>query len=154
VRNAEVSAKGQLPFCQDTGTAIVVGKKGQAGLDWRRATRKPFRLGVYQTYTEEKSALFADDSLSMYEEKNSGQISRRRLISMPSAVRNTSFCSSAKGGGSATRRNLFQENQGVVDSAKSWKRFLIEKMKTLGTAACPPYHIAFRHRRDSAEDES
>ena len=149
LRNAEISARGVLPFCQDTGTAIVVAKKGQqvwtGGGDEAALSR-----GIYETYTEENLRYSQTIPLDMYNEINSGcnlpaQID---LYAMDGAEYKFLFV--AKGGGSANKTYLFQETKALLNP-KNLEAYLIDKMKVLGTAACPPYHLAFVIGGTSAE---
>lgn len=149
LRNAEIAARGVLPFCQDTGTAIISGKKGQqvwTGGNDEDALSK----GVYQTYTEENLRYSQTIALSMYDEKNSGCNLPAQIDLYATNGSEYKFLFIAKGGGSANKTYLFQETKALLNP-KSLETFLIEKMKTLGTAACPPYHIAFVIGGTSAE---
>ena len=149
LRNSEVSAKGQLPTCQDTGTAIIMGKKGQQvwtdGCD-----EEALSLGVYKTYTEENLRYSQNVALDMYKEINTG-CNLPAQIDLYSVQGNEyKFLCIAKGGGSADKTYLYHETK-VLLNPTSLVKFLVEKMKTLGTAACPPYHIAFVIGGTSAE---
>lgn len=149
LRNSEVSAKGQLPTCQDTGTAIIMGKKGQQvwtdGCD-----EEALSLGVYKTYTEENLRYSQNVALDMYKEINTG-CNLPAQIDLYSVQGNEyKFLCIAKGGGSANKTYLYQETKALLNPT-SLIKFLVEKMKTLGTAACPPYHIAFVIGGTSAE---
>ena len=149
LRNAEVACKGQLPFCQDTGTAIIVGKKGQQV--WTGGgDEEALSLGVYKTYTEENLRYSQNAPLDMYKEVNTdcnlpAQIDLYAVDGME-----YKFLFVAKGGGSANKTYLFQETKALLNP-DTLVKFLVEKMKTLGTAACPPYHIAFVIGGTSAE---
>ncbi|WP_321479226.1 fumarate hydratase [uncultured Bacteroides sp.] len=149
LRNAEVSAKGKLPFCQDTGTAIVVGKKGQQvwtdGCDEEALSK-----GVYKTYTEENLRYSQNVPLDMYNEKNTGCNLPAQIDLYAVQGPEYKFLCISKGGGSANKTYLFQETKALLTPEKLVP-FLVEKMKTLGTAACPPYHIAFVIGGTSAE---
>ena len=149
LRNAEVAAKGVLPFCQDTGTATIVGKKGNlvftTGND-----EEALSLGVYKTYTEENLRYSQTVALSMYEEKNTGTNLPAQIDLYASHGSEYKFLCVTKGGGSGNKTYLFQETKALLNP-KSLESFLVEKMKTLGTAACPPYHIAFVIGGTSAE---
>ncbi|HEX2934469.1 MAG TPA: fumarate hydratase, partial [Bacteroidales bacterium] len=149
LRNAEVAAKGALPFCQDTGTAIVMGKKGQQvftdGNDEEALSK-----GVYKTYTEENLRYSQTIPLDMYTEKNSGCNLPAQIDLYAIQGNEYKFLFIAKGGGSANKTYLYQETKALLNP-KSLEKFLIEKMKSLGTAACPPYHIAFVIGGTSAE---
>jgi len=144
-----VAARGVLPFCQDTGTATIVGKKGQqiwtGGGDEEALSR-----GVYKTYTEENLRYSQTVALDMYAEKNSGTNLPAQIDLYATAGAEYKFMFVAKGGGSANKTYLFQETKALLNP-KSLEAFLIEKMKSLGTAACPPYHLAFVIGGTSAE---
>lgn len=149
LRNAEISAKGVLPFCQDTGTAIVVAKKGQQV--WTGGgDEESLSLGVYQTYTEENLRYSQTIPLSMYAEKNSGNNLPAQIDISAIDGMEYKFLCVAKGGGSANKTYLFQETKALLNP-KTLVGYLAEKMKTLGTAACPPYHLAFVIGGTSAE---
>jgi fumarate hydratase class I len=141
LRNAEISAKGILPFCQDTGTATIVAKKGQqvwTGGGDEAALSK----GVYLTYTEENLRYSQNVPLDMYAEKNTGTNLPAQIDIQAVDGNEYKFLCIAKGGGSSNKTFLFQETKALLNPA-SLEKFMIEKMKYLGTAACPPYHIAF-----------
>ncbi|HEX9778969.1 MAG TPA: fumarate hydratase [Geopsychrobacteraceae bacterium] len=141
LRNAEISAQFELPLCQDTGTATVVAKKGQQV--WTGSKDEQFiSRGIYNTYTEENLRYSQTVALDMYQEKNTG-------TNLPAQIDITAtdgdaykFLFMAKGGGSANKTMLYQETKALLTPEKL-EQFMIAKMKTLGTAACPPYHIAF-----------
>lgn len=149
LRNAEISAKGVLPFCQDTGTAIVMGKKGQQvwtdGIDEEALSK-----GVYKTYTEENLRYSQTIALDMYNEKNSGCNLPAQIDLYATHGNEYKFLFIAKGGGSANKTYLYQETKALLNP-KTLEAFLIDKMRNLGTAACPPYHIAFVIGGTSAE---
>lgn len=149
LRNAEVAAKGKLPFCQDTGTAIVMGKKGQqvftSGCD-----EESLSLGVYKTYTEENLRYSQNAPLNMYDEVNTGCNLPAQIDLYATKGMEYKFLFIAKGGGSANKTYLYQETKALINPT-SLVPYLVEKMKTLGTAACPPYHIAFVIGGTSAE---
>jgi len=141
LRNAEVSAKGILPFCQDTGTATVFAKKGQQV--WTDGEdEEALSYGIYQTYTEDNLRYSQNVPLDMYKEKNTGCNLPAQIDLMASHGAEYKFLFIAKGGGSQNKTYLFQETKALLNPT-TLENFLIEKMKTLGTAACPPYHIAF-----------
>ncbi len=149
LQNAVVSAEGQLPFCQDTGTATVVAKRGQnvfTGDDDAEALSK----GIFQTYTEENLRYSQTVPLTMYEEKNSGCNLPAQIDIYATAGEAYKFLFVAKGGGSGNKTYLFQQTKALLNP-DSLVTFLVEKMKTLGTAACPPYHLAFVVGGTSAE---
>ena len=149
LRNAEISAKGVLPFCQDTGTAIINAKKGQQV--WTGGgDEEALSLGVYQTYTEENLRYSQTIPLSMYAEKNSGNNLPAQIDISAIDGMEYKFLCIAKGGGSANKTYLFQETKALLNP-KTLVGWLAEKMKTLGTAACPPYHLAFVIGGTSAE---
>ncbi len=149
LKNAEVSVKGQLPFCQDTGTATIYAKKGQQvwteGNDY-----KSLSLGIYKTYTEDYLRYSQVIPLSMYKEKNSGTNLPAQIDILASDGDEYKFLFVAKGGGSANKTTLFQETKALLNPEKL-EKYLVEKLKTLGTAACPPYHVAFVIGGTSAE---
>lgn len=141
LRNAEVSAKGILPFCQDTGTATVFAKKGNQV--WTNGDdEEALSLGIYKTYTEENLRYSQTIPLDMYTEKNSGTNLPAQIDIMAGHGAEYKFLFIAKGGGSQNKTYLFQETKALLNP-DSLEKFLTEKMKSLGTAACPPYHIAF-----------
>ena len=149
LRNAEVSAKGQLPLCQDTGTAIIHGEKGQqvwTGYSDEEALSK----GVFKTYTEENLRYSQNAPLTMYDEVNTKCNLPAQIDIEATEGMEYRFLCVTKGGGSANKTYLYQETKAVLNP-KTLVPFLVEKMKTLGTAACPPYHIAFVIGGTSAE---
>ncbi|MGA2152526.1 MAG: fumarate hydratase, partial [Geobacteraceae bacterium] len=149
LRNAEVSALFELPVCQDTGTATIMGKKGEQV--WTGVNDEVYlSRGVYKTYTEENLRYSQSVPLDMYREINSGTNlpAQIDLYAIPGAEYKFLFV--AKGGGSANKSYLYQETKALLNPA-TLERFLIDKMKSLGTAACPPYHLAFVIGGTSAE---
>ena len=149
LRNAEVACKGRLPFCQDTGTAIVVGKKGQQV--WTGGgDEEALSLGIYKTYTEENLRYSQNAPLDMYREVNTGCNLPAQSDLFAVDGMEYKFLFMAKGGGSANKTYLYQETKALITPDKL-VNFLVEKMKTLGTAACPPYHVAFVIGGTSAE---
>ena len=149
LRNAEVAAKGILPFCQDTGTAIIHGEKGQQV--WTGyCDEEALSLGVYKTYTEENLRYSQNAPLNMYDEVNTKCNLPAQIDIEATEGMEYKFLCVAKGGGSANKTYLFQETKAILNPA-TLVPFLVEKMKTLGTAACPPYHIAFVIGGTSAE---
>ena len=149
LRNAEVACKGVLPFCQDTGTAIVMGKKGQQV--WTGGgDEEALSLGVYKTYTEENLRYSQNAPLNMYDEVNTGCNLPAQIDLFAVDGMEYNFLFMAKGGGSANKTYLYQETKALINP-KTLVPFLVEKMKTLGTAACPPYHVAFVIGGTSAE---
>jgi fumarate hydratase class I len=149
LRNAEESAHLVLPFCQDTGTAIVVAKKGQQV--WTGVRDEEYLTrGIWETYQKENLRYSQTLPLSMYQEKNSGSNLPAQIEIYAVDGMEYSFLFVAKGGGSANKTYLFQETKALLNP-QSLRTFLIEKMKSLGTAACPPYHLAFVIGGTSAE---
>lgn len=141
LRNAEVAAKYQLPTCQDTGTATIIAKKGQNV--WTGVNDEEFlSKGVYKTYTEENLRYSQTVALNMYDEKNTGTNLPAQIDIMATTGADYKFLFMAKGGGSANKTMLYQETKALLNPT-TLEKFLVDKMKYLGTAACPPYHIAF-----------
>ena len=149
LRNAEVAAKGQLPFCQDTGTAIIHGDKGQQvwteGDDVEAISR-----GVYETYTQENLRYSQNAPLNMYDEVNTRCNLPAQIDIEAGKGDEYHFLCVMKGGGSANKTYFYQETKAVLNPG-TLKPYLVEKMRSLGTAACPPYHIAFVIGGTSAE---
>ncbi len=149
LRNANVAARFELPICQDTGTATIVGKKGQnvwTGCNDAEMLSK----GVYQTYQEENLRYSQTVALDMYTEKNTGTNLPLQIDLYAVEGNEYKFLLLAKGGGSANKTSLFQETKALLHPDKLLP-FLVAKMKTLGTAGCPPYHLAFVIGGTSAE---
>ena len=150
LRNAEVAAKGKLPLCQDTGTAIVHGEKGQqvwtGGCD-----EEAISLGVYKTYTEENLRYSQNAPLDMYKEVNTKCNLPAQIDIEACEGMEYRFLCVTKGGGSANKTYLYQETKARIQNPGTLVPFLVEKMRSLGTAACPPYHIAFVIGGTSAE---
>lgn len=140
LRNAEVSANFVLPFCQDTGTATILGKKGQQV--WTGARDEELlSKGVHAAFMEENLRYSQNAPLDMYEEVNTGCNLPAQIDIHATQGMEYSFLFVAKGGGSANKMYLYQETKALLNPA-SLEAYLVEKMKTLGTAACPPYHLA------------
>ncbi|WJV54714.1 class I fumarate hydratase FumA [Prodigiosinella aquatilis] len=149
LRNSEIAAKGILPTCQDTGTAIIVGKKGQrVWTDCNDA--EALSHGVYNTFTEDNLRYSQNAALDMYKEINTGTNLPAQIDLYSTEGEEYKFLFVTKGGGSANKTYLYQETRALLTPVKL-KNFLVEKMRTLGTAACPPYHIAFVIGGTSAE---
>jgi fumarate hydratase class I len=149
LKNADVASAGLLPFCQDTGTAIILGKKGQqvwTGGGDEAALSK----GVYLAYTENNLRYSQNAPLDMFNEKNTGTNLPAQLDLHAVDGDAYKFLFIAKGGGSANKAFLYQETRAVLNP-KGIVKFLTEKMLTLGTAACPPYHLTFVIGGTSAE---
>ena len=149
LRNAGISAEGELPMCQDTGTATIVGKKGQRV--WTGVKDEEWlSRGVFETYTRKSLRYSQTVALSMYEEKNSGCNLPAQIDLYASEGDRYEFLFVAKGGGSANKTMLYQETKALLNPA-SLEKFMAEKMRSLGTAACPPYHLVFVVGGTSAE---
>ena len=141
LRNAEISAMFELPTCQDTGTATIVAKKGQQVWTGCNDAEK-ISEGVFKTYTEENLRYSQTVALDMYKEKNTGTNLPAQIDIYATDGDAYKFLFIAKGGGSANKTMLFQETKALLNP-DSLYNFLVQKMKTIGTAACPPYHLAF-----------
>ena len=149
LRNSEISAKGILPFCQDTGTAIIMGKKGQQV--WTEGNdEEALARGVYNTFINENLRYSQNAPLNMYDEVNTGTNLPAQIDLYAVQGNEYKFLCVAKGGGSANKTYLYQETKALLTPEKL-EAFLTEKMKSLGTAACPPYHLAFVIGGTSAE---
>ncbi len=149
LRNADTSSKGILPFCQDTGTATVFGKKGQQV--WTGVKDEEYLAkGIYKTYTEEHLRYSQTAPLNMYDEVDTGTNLPAQIDLMATEGMEYQFLFVTKGGGSANKTSLYQETKALLNPA-SLEKFLTEKMKTLGTAGCPPYHLVFVVGGTSAE---
>jgi fumarate hydratase class I len=149
LRNAIISSERILPMCQDTGTAVINAKKGQAvwtgGGDDEALSR-----GVFNAYTKNYFRYSQNAALTMYDEKNTGSNLPAQIDITATDGDEYKFLGIAKGGGSANKSYLFQETKAVLNPA-SLQAFLINKIKAIGTAACPPYHIAIVVGGTSAE---
>jgi len=150
LRNAEVAAKGKLPLCQDTGTAIVHAEKGQqVWTDF--CDEEAISKGVYKTYTEENLRYSQNAPLDMYNEVNTKCNLPAQIDIEATEGAEYRFLCVTKGGGSANKTYLYQETKARIQNPGTLVPFLVAKMKTLGTAACPPYHIAIVVGGTSAE---
>ena len=150
LRNAETSVKGILPFCQDTGTAIIHGEKGQqvwTGFEDEEA----LSLGVYNTYTEDNLRYSQNAPLNMYDEVNTRCNLPAQIDIEAVEGAEYRFVMVAKGGGSANKTYFYPMTKATIQNEGTLLPFLVEEMKHLGTAACPPYHIAFVIGGTSAE---
>ncbi len=149
LKNAVIAADRQLPSCQDTGTGIVVAKKGEnvmtGGNDAEALSR-----GIYNTYVERNLRYSQVVPLTMYEETNSGSNLPAQVDIYSTPGNKYSFLFLAKGGGSANKTYLYQETKALLNPT-SLEKFITEKVSGLGTAACPPYHIAVVIGGTSAE---
>ncbi|MBT0770473.1 fumarate hydratase [Kineosporia sp. J2-2] len=156
LRNANVSAGGILPMCQDTGTAIVMGKRGTQVLTAPGAVSDEQALsrGVFDAYTRLNLRYSQMAPLTMWDEKNTGSNLPAQIElyadTEPGHEASYKFLFMAKGGGSANKSFLYQETKAVLNPAGMMK-FLDEKLRSLGTAACPPYHLAVVVGGTSAE---
>ena len=149
LRNAEIAAQGVLPFCQDTGTATVIGKKGQyvfTGVEDEEFISK----GVFDCYTQENLRYSQNAPLNMWAEVNTRCNLPAQIDLYATNSDKYEFLFVAKGGGSANKTYLYQETKAIITPEKLLP-FLVEKLKSLGTAACPPYHVAFVIGGTSAE---
>jgi len=149
LKNAVIAAEGILPMCQDTGTAIVIGKRGQQV--WTGACdEEALSKGVFNAYTKNFLRYSQNAPLTMYEEKNTGCNLPAQIDLYATEGEAYEFLFIAKGGGSANKTFLFQETKAAL-TPETLSAFMASKMKTLGTAACPPYHLAFVVGGTSAE---
>jgi len=140
LKNAEIAARGELPICQDTGTATIIGKKGQQV--WTGVKDAEWlSKGVYATYTGENLRYSQTAPLNMYDEVNTGTNLPAQIDIEATDGAEYKFLFLTKGGGSANKTMLWQETKALLTPEKL-EKFLVEKMKYLGTAACPPYHVA------------
>jgi fumarate hydratase, class I len=149
LQNANIAAGGILPMCQDTGTAIVMGKRGQGVLTDGRDEEHLSR-GVYDAYTQLNLRYSQMAPLTMWEEKNTGSNLPAQIEIYATDGDAYKFLFMAKGGGSANKSYLFQETKAVLNPARM-ASFLEEKIRAIGTSACPPYHLAIVVGGTSAE---
>ncbi|MBM9504461.1 fumarate hydratase [Actinacidiphila acididurans] len=149
LKNANIAAAGVLPMCQDTGTAIVMGKRGQQVLT-EGGDEEALAHGIYDAYTKLNLRYSQMAPLTMWEEKNTGSNLPAQIELYATDGGAYKFLFMAKGGGSANKSFLYQETKAVLNEA-SMMRFLEEKIRSLGTAACPPYHLAIVVGGTSAE---
>ncbi|MDY4527532.1 MAG: fumarate hydratase [Parabacteroides sp.] len=150
LRNAETACKGILPFCQDTGTAIIHGEKGQrVWTDFE--DEEALSLGVYNTYTQDNLRYSQNAPLNMYDEVNTRCNLPAQIDIEATEGDEYRFVMVAKGGGSANKTYFYPMTKATIQNEGTLLPFLVEKMKSLGTAACPPYHIAFVIGGTSAE---
>lgn len=141
LRNSEISAKGILPNCQDTGTSTIVAKKGQ--YVWTDTDDvEALSRGIFNTFRQDNLRYSQNAALDMYNEVNTATNLPGQIDIFATTGAQYSFLFVNKGGGSANKAALYQETKAILEPEKL-KAFLIDKMKSLGTAACPPYHIAF-----------
>ncbi len=153
LKNANIAAGGVLPMCQDTGTAIIMGKRGQQVLT-DGTDERPLSLGVFDAYTKLNLRYSQNAPLTTWEEKNTGSNLPAQIELYADTAEghenSYKFLFMAKGGGSANKSYLFQETKAVLNP-DSMMKFLEEKIRALGTAACPPYHLAITIGGTSAE---
>lgn len=153
MKNATIAAGGILPMCQDTGTAIVMGKRGQQVLT-EGTDERPLSLGIYNAYTKLNLRYSQNAPITTWEEKNTGNNLPAQIelyADTAEGHENTyKFLFMAKGGGSANKSYLFQETKAILNP-EAMMKFLDAKIRSLGTAACPPYHLAIVIGGTSAE---
>ncbi len=149
LQNAVVAAAGQLPTCQDTGTAIVMGKKGQNVLtDGDDAAA--LSAGIWDTYQEKNLRYSQIAPLEMFKEKNTASNLPAQIDLLAETGDEYKFLFIAKGGGSANKAYLYQSTPAVLNE-KDLESFIRSKLKEIGTSACPPYHLAVVIGGTSAE---
>ncbi|MEM1443604.1 MAG: fumarate hydratase, partial [Verrucomicrobiota bacterium] len=149
LRNAEIAARGILPMCQDTGTAIVMAKKG--GQVWTGGgDEKAIAEGIWKTYQEENLRYSQMTPLTLFEEKNTKTNLPAQIEVYSTDGSEYEFLFMTKGGGSANKTFLYQETKALLNE-KTFVDWAVGKMATLGTSACPPYHMAFVVGGTSAE---
>jgi fumarate hydratase, class I len=149
LKNAEIAAEGILPMCQDTGTAAIVGKKGQQV--WTGANDAEWlSRGVYECYTTENLRYSQTAPLDLWREVNTGTNLPAQIDLAATEGAKYEFLFIAKGGGSANKMYLFQETKALLNP-KSFEKWVTEKLPLLGTSACPPYHLVFVIGGTSAE---
>jgi fumarate hydratase, class I len=149
LKNASIAAGGVLPMCQDTGTAIVMGKRGGEVLTDGRDEEHLAR-GIYDAYSQLNLRYSQLAPVSMFEERNTGTNLPAQIEIYATAGREYKFLLMAKGGGSANKSFLYQQTKAVLNPG-AMAAFLEEKIRSLGTAACPPYHLAIVVGGTSAE---
>ena len=149
LKNSVVAADGQLPTCQDTGTAIILGKKGE-GVFTGADDADHLSRGVYRTYQDRNLRYSQIAPLTMFDEKNTGSNLPAQIDLLATPGNEYKFLFVTKGGGSANKTYLYQQTKSLLNE-KSLVQFVSEKIPTLGTAACPPYHLALVVGGTSAE---
>ena len=150
LKNAVIASDRVYPMCQDTGTAIVMAKKGQKVWTWSDDDEE-LSKGAFEAYTQNYLRYSQNTPFTMYKEKNSRTNLPAQIDITAVQGEEYKFLFMAKGGGSANKTSLFQMTKAVLNSEETLLDFMMEKMKDLGTAACPPYHIAFVVGGTSAE---
>lgn len=149
LRNTVISAKGELPWCQDTGTAIVIAKKGEGV--WTGVNDAEYlSKGIYKTYQEKNLRYSQIVPLSMFDEKNTGTNLPAQIDIYAREGNNYEFLFITKGGGSANKSFLYQQTKSLLNE-EALIKFVKDKIKDLGTSACPPYHLALVIGGTSAE---
>lgn len=149
LKNAVIAAEGVLPSCQDTGTAVVFAKKGQQV--WSEGSdEEALSRGIFETYTETNLRYSQVSPLGMFEEKNTGTNLPAQIDILATGGDEYKFLFLAKGGGSANKTYLYQETKALL-TPEALERFVAEKLKSIGTSACPPYHLALVVGGTSAE---
>ncbi len=149
LQNAVIAAEGIFPMCQDTGTAIIIGKKGER-VYTDSVDEEALSRGVFDAYTEKNLRYSQNIPITMYEEKNTGSNLPAQIDIYATQGNEYRFLFIAKGGGSANKTFLFQKTKALLEP-DILIDFLAGKMKSLGTAACPPYHMAIAIGGTSAE---
>ncbi len=150
LKNAVIAAEKVYPMCQDTGTAIVMGKKGQQVWTWSDDGEE-LSKGVFEAYTENALRYSQNAPITMYDEKNTRCNLPAQIDLFATQGDEYRFLFMAKGGGSANKTFLYQMTKAVLNSEEILLDFMTEKMKSLGTAACPPYYLSFVIGGTSAE---
>ncbi|MDA3918996.1 MAG: fumarate hydratase [Deltaproteobacteria bacterium] len=150
LKNAVIASDRVYPMCQDTGTAIIMAKKGQKVWTWSD-DEEELSKGTFEAYTQNYLRYSQNTPFTMYKEKNSRTNLPAQIDITAVQGEEYKFIFMAKGGGSANKTSLFQMTKAVLNSEETLLDFMMEKMKDLGTAACPPYHIAFVVGGTSAE---
>ncbi|MCU0456893.1 MAG: fumarate hydratase [Bacteroidales bacterium] len=149
LRNSVISAKGDLPWCQDTGTAIVIGKKGEQV--WTGVNDALYlSKGIFETYRDKNLRYSQVVPFTMFEEKNSGSNLPAQIDIYSTEGDTYEFLFITKGGGSANKTFLYQQTKSLL-TEEGLTKFVKEKIKELGTSACPPYHLALVIGGTSAE---
>ncbi|MFH1123887.1 MAG: fumarate hydratase [Pseudomonadota bacterium] len=149
LKNAVIAAEGDFPMCQDTGTAIVIGKKGQ-GVWTGYSDEEALSKGIFEAFRKNNFRFSQMAPLTMVDEKNTGSNLPAQIELYATQGDTYKFLFLAKGGGSANKTFLYQETKAVLNP-DALLTFMTQKMKSLGTAACPPYHLAFVVGGTSAE---
>ena len=150
LRNAVIAAQRVFPSCQDTGTAIIIGKKGEQVLTGQD-DKESLSLGVYNTFQKKNLRYTQMAPLTMYEKKNTGHNLPAQIDLYATPGDEYHFLFLTKGGGSANKSYLYQKTKALLNP-ESMEKFVREAIASLGTAACPPYHLALVIGGTSAED--